>query len=230
MNRSLLSLRASFSRLRWPVLLMAAWFAGGVCLFRFADGLEWIDSILAAFYFEVQGDPLSQGYAFWGQAIIFGLVIGVVLREALQNYAERCRTMAGLQKDHTVILGYSTLGERLVEHCIKNKLPFVLIEKDRELVDDLLRRGEPVVVDDARTDDCLPAASIAAAKRLFIASNNIETALIATKKARDANPKLEINVRCHHDEFDEILRKLGADNVYSTSLITFKELSKHLVV
>ncbi|MBI2790266.1 MAG: NAD-binding protein, partial [Elusimicrobia bacterium] len=73
---------------------------------------------------------------------------------------------------------------RLVDHCIRHKLPYVLIEKHEEAVDDLLRRSEPVIVDDARSRDALPSANIAAAKRVIVASNDIETALIVTKNAR----------------------------------------------
>lgn len=208
--------------------LVIFWFCLGFAKFRLGDGLAWRDALLSAFYFEVQGDPFSQGYAFWGAAIVFGVLIGLILRESLENHEERSRAMAGIVKDHTIIVGYSSLGQHLVEHCIKHNLPYVLIDKEKELVDDLLRQGEPVVVDDARTPDCLPAAHIKRAKQLIVASNNLETSLIVTKKARDANPKLKITVRCHLEEFVEILEKLGADHVYSTSLITYRELKKHL--
>lgn len=228
MNRRWLRLKVSLRRLRWPLLFVGLWFCFGLAKFRLADGLGAKDALLSAFYFEVQGDPFSQGYAFWGAAMVFGVLIGTILKESLENYEERSRAMAGIVKDHTIIVGYSTLGKHLVEHCIKHNLPYVLIDKEREFVDDLLRKGEPVVVDDARTSDCLPAAHIARAKQLIVASNNLETSLIVTKKARDANPKLKITVRCHLEEFVEILEKLGADKVYSTSEITYRELKKHL--
>ncbi|MBI3552486.1 MAG: NAD-binding protein [Elusimicrobia bacterium] len=230
MNRRWLRCRAFVHHMRGPLAVVFFWFLGGLLMFRVADGLSWGEAAMCAFYFEVQGDPASQGYVFWGTAIVFGVVIGGVLREALQNYTERCRAMSGLVKNHTIIVGYSSLGERLVEHCIEQNLPYVLIEKSKDIVDDLLRRGEPVVVDDARTGDALPAAHVGRARQMIVASNNIETALIVTKKARDANPALQIAVRCHHDEFIDILKKLGADDVYSTSKITYKELKRHLEI
>jgi len=228
MNRPLLRLHASFRRLRPILLFTALWFAAGLAGFHWGNELSWWDSFLAAFYFEIQTGKMAQGYVFWGQSIIFGVFVTLVMRETLENHVERCRSMSELVKDHTIIIGYSHLGERLVQHCIDKKMPYVVIELKKELVDDLLRRNEPVVVDDARSKDALPAANIKQAKRLIVASNNIETALIVTKRARDANPGLEILVRCNFDDFTDLLEKLGADKVYSTSLTTFQALSTHM--
>lgn len=221
----LLRLRSSARRVRWVLLFTAGWFLAGIAGFRYGNGLPWSDALLSAFYFEIQSGTMAQGYAFWGQSIIFGVLVGVLMRETLENHVERSRAMSELVKNHTIIIGYSHLGQRLVEHCIAHRLPYVVVEKSKELVDDLLRRGEPVVVDDARSKDALPAANVAGAKRLIVASNNIETALIVTKRARDANPGLEILVRCNHDDFNDLLEKLGANKVYSTSQVTFEQLS-----
>ncbi|MEK7858000.1 MAG: NAD(P)-binding protein [Elusimicrobiota bacterium] len=217
----LLHLRASFHRVRGIAAFVAVWFAAATAGFRWLGGLDPRDALLSAFYLEVQPGAFSQAYAFWGQSLIFGVLVTVLIRETLENHAERCRLMSGLVKDHTIIVGYTHLGARLVEHCISKKLPYVLIEKDKALVDDLLRRGEPVVIDDARSKDALPAANVAGARRMIIASNNIETSLILTKTAREANPALKIVARCPIDDLVGVLEKLGADHVYSASQAAF---------
>lgn len=225
MRRPILRLRAAFRRSRWILALLAAWFGLAALALRVGGGHRWTDALLTAFYLEVQSDIFGQAYAFWGQSLVFGVLIALLLRETLENYSERCRLMAGLVKDHTIIVGYNHLGKRLVSHCEAQSLPYVLIEKDRALVDDLLRRGEPVVVDDARTPDALPAANLKEAKRLIVTSDDLETALIVTKHAREGNPNLKIAVRCPVDELVGVLEKLGADVVFSTSSAAYRELA-----
>lgn len=226
MNHPILRLRASLYRMRHILDLLLLWFVAGFAGFYWGTKLPWTDALLSAFYFEVQPGLMAQGYAFWGQSLLFGVFVGLLFKEGLENYTERCRLMSSLVKDHTIIVGYTHLGARLVAHCVKQKLPYVLIEIHKDLVDDLLRQGEPVIIDDARSKDALPAANIKAAKRLIIASNNIETALIVTKAAKEANPAIKVAARCGVDELVGVLEKLGADQVYSTSLAAFNEVVK----
>lgn len=226
MRHPYLRLRASLYHVRWILAFLAAWFLAALAAYRFVGGLSWLDALLSALYFEVQPGIYSQAYAFWGQSILFGVVGAVLVRETMENHAERCRVMAGYVKDHTIIVGYTHVGKRLVEHCIKNRLPYVLIEQDASLVDDLLRQSEPVIVDDARSKDALPAANIKEAKQLIIASNNIETALIVTKNAHELNASCVIASRCAIDDLVGVLEKLGAKHVYSTSMAAFQELAK----
>lgn len=230
MRQKGLRLRAALYRMRWPLAGLGAWFLASALAFRWLGGQGWADALLSAFYLQVGDGPFAQGYSFWGQSLVFGVVLGLLLREVLENYTERCRLMAGMLREHTIIVGYSHLGARLVAHCLERGSPYVLIEKDRHLVDDLLRRGEPVVVDDARTPDALPAANVKAAKRLIIACNDVETALIVTKTAREANPSIFIAARCPVDGLIGVLQKLGADYVYSASLAAYNDITKALAL
>lgn len=227
MSRPFLRLRAAALRLRWPLLAIAAWLSAGTLGFRWR-GESWPDAFLDAFYFQVPADPLAQAYSFWGQSLLFGVLVGLVVRETTENQVERCRLMSQLVKDHTIIIGYTHLGARLVEHCREKNLPYVLIERQRAVVDDLIRVGEPVIVDDAKTKDALPAANIAQAKRVVLASNNIETALLVTKRARDANPSVQVIVRCGDDELVEVVQHLGAHQVFSASQAAFQQILPHL--
>ena len=224
----LMSLRvhAAFYRARWLISFLGLWFIVGLAGFRWGTHLDWSDALLATFYFEIYPGIFAQGYAFWGQSMLFGIVIGSLLNETLQNYVERCRLMAKLVKDHIIIVGYTNLGMRLVNYCIEKDVPYVLIEQNKDAVETLLRQNEPIIIGDARIPHTLFEANIRAAKHLVIATDNIETALITTKNARDANPKCKIATRCALDNLVEVFEQLGANHVYSTTLTTFKELAK----
>ena len=126
--------------------------------------------------------------------------------------------------NHVVVIGYSHLGRRLVDHFRETQVPYCLIEKDRDHVDELLRLGEPVIVDDAREMDALEDANIEGANAVLVASNNLETALLVTKRVRDRNKKCKIITRCYQDEFAEILESLGADDVISSSKNAFDDI------
>jgi hypothetical protein len=82
---------ARWRRVSRPLGLMAAWLAAGVLMFRFLDGLEWLDALLSAFYLETAGDPFSQGYLFWGQAVVLGVVVWIVVGERLASRVEAPR-------------------------------------------------------------------------------------------------------------------------------------------
>ena len=136
--------------------------------------------------------------------------------------------LAREMRNHVIIVGCGHLGGRLVEYLRQSALPYVLIEKDSIVVDDLVRVGEPVVVDDAKQESTLIDAGVDHAHHIVVTANNIETALLVTKRARDRNKKVNIVVRCYMDEFTEILESLGANEVISSSKSAFKEIAAQL--
>lgn len=229
---ALFSLRAKlfFRQFRFGLVIMLIWFAFGVFGFHRWEGLSVWKSIKVAFYLETPAGSFWDVYSFWGQCVLFVIVISVFLLQAFQQYnpQEVSRMLAKEMKDHAIVVGYTHLGSRIIEHFKEEGRPYVLIEKDETAVDDLIRQGEPVIVDNAKEPGTLDEAQIDKANLLVIASNNIETALLVTKKAREKNGKVRIIVRCYLDEFTEILESLGADEVISSSKSAFKELSNHL--
>jgi len=95
-------------------------------------------------------------------------------------------------------------------------------------VDDLVRIGEPVIVDNAKQDSTLIDAGVIYAKTVIVATNNVETALLVTKKAREKNLTAHIIVRCYVDDFAEILETLGANEVISSSKSAFEGIAPRL--
>jgi voltage-gated potassium channel Kch len=83
---------------------------------------------------------------------------------------------------------------------------------------DLILKQESTLVD----------AAVDRANLVVITTNNIETALLVTKRTRDRNQKAAIVVRCYLDEFTEILESLGANEVISSSKSAFNEIATHI--
>src|SRR5258705_4467790 len=215
---------------RWGFALLALWFALGTVTFHYFKRLSLTDAFLTAVYFRVQPDSLWVLYAFWGQCVLFGIVISIFILQALQRYnpQEGCRMLASEMKDHVIIVGRSHLGGHLVDHLRETARPYVLVEQDSMAVDDLIRAGQPVIVDDAKEESTLIEAGVDRARLIVITSNVIETALLVTKRSRERNKKATIIVRCYMDEFTEILESLGANEVISSSKSAFSGISLHL--
>ncbi len=215
---------------RWGFILLALWFALGVFAFHHWDHLSFREAFLYAVYFRFHPGPVSDLYSFWGQCVLFGIIISIFILQALQRYnpLEGSRMLAREMKNHVIVVGHGHLGTRLVDHLRRTKLPYVLIEKDSTVVDHLIRAGDPVVVDDAKQESTLIDSGVDHAQLIVVTANNIETTLLVTKRARDRNKKATIIVRCYMDEFTEILESLGANEVISSSQSAFKEIAARL--
>jgi hypothetical protein len=215
---------------RWGFAFLSLWFAMGTILFHHIAGLSIGDAVLSAVYLRVQSGSLWELYSFWGQCVLFGIVISIFFLQALQRYnpQEGCRMLAREMKDHVIMIGYGHLGARIVEHLRVSRRPYVLIDRDPAAVEHLVRDGQPVVVDDAKEERALIDAGVSRAQLVIITSNNIETALLVTKRVRERNKNARIIVRCFLDEFVEILESLGADEVISSSKSAFNEIASRL--
>jgi len=219
-----------FRQARWGFLVIGVWFLLGTLVFRYSAGLSYRDAVLNAVYLERSDGQLWELYSFWGQCVLFGIVISIFFLQALQRYnpQEGCRMLAGEIKNHVIVVGYTHLGARIVQHLRDAHAAYVLIDQDPTAVDDLVRIGEPVIVDNAKQDSTLTDAGVAHAKTVIVATNNVETALLVTKKARERNPSAHIIVRCYVDDFAEILETLGANEVISSSKSAFEGIAPRL--
>jgi len=223
-------LRIFLRQCRWGFALIFLWFTLGTFGFYHWEHLPLNEAFLTAIYFREHRNIFWDLYSFWGQCVLFGIVISIFILQALQRYnpMEGCRMLAKEMQNHVIVVGYTHLGARITEHLRKHSCSYVLIDKEASSVDDLVRQGEPVIVDDAKQESTLVDAGIERARLVVITSNAIETALLVTKHARDRNKKAQIIVRCYLDEFTEILESLGADEVISSSKSAFAGISGYL--
>jgi hypothetical protein len=214
------------------LLFLFFWFLGGFLVYFYVIKLDFYEAVRASFFFKRIENDFSSAYGMWSQAIVFGVIFSFLMQNIFAKYnPERgCRMMAKELQDHIIVIGFSHFGERLVNHFKEKKITYCLIEKNRDKVDELLNQGEPVIIDDAKESDALVDANINRAKAVIIASNNLETALIVTKRARDCNKNCQIITRCFQDEFAEIIESLGASEVISSSKNAFEDTLKKVKI
>ncbi len=233
MNKILLTkLKITLKDNRTLLFLLFFWFLGGFLIYFLLFKLSFFEAFKASFFFKQIESGFSSAYSLWSEGIIFGVIFTLFFQNIISKYIpERsCRMIAKEKRNHIVVIGYSHLGERLISYFKQNKISYSLIERDKDKIDELLRLGEPIIVDDAKEPDALRDANIINAKAVIIASNNLETALIITKRVRELNKDCLIITRCFQDEFAEIIESLGASEVVSSSKSAFKDIIEKLKV
>jgi len=130
--------------------------------------------------------------------------------------------------DHYVVIGYTHLGERLIDYFRENALPFVLIEEDKQKVDHLLKKGDSMVVGNPLEEDAMSDANISQAKVVIITIDDVEASVVLTKRIRDLNKSCLLIVRNFHDELTEVLETLGANEVISSSKAAMSQILTRL--
>jgi K+:H+ antiporter len=113
-----------------------------------------------------------------------------------------------------VLVGYGRVGGRIGEALIQRKVPFVVAEQNRELVERLRKRGIPAVSGDASDPAVLIQAHIARARMLVIATPDAFQARKMIGIARMLNPGIDTVVRIHDEEEAELLRKENVGKVF----------------
>jgi CPA2 family monovalent cation:H+ antiporter-2 len=99
-----------------------------------------------------------------------------------------------------VLVGYGRVGRRLAESFAAAGLPYVVAEQNRELVEELRKRGIAAVFGDASQPEVLIQAHIARARMLVIATPDTLGVRQMATHARMLNPGIEIAVRSHNGE------------------------------
>jgi CPA2 family monovalent cation:H+ antiporter-2 len=111
--------------------------------------------------------------------------------------------------DHAVVVGHGRVGGALTPLLEQEALPFVVIERDGRLFDQLQERRIPSVLGDATSREVLEAAHIGDAQVLVIALPDGFQARRVLEIARELNPKLDVVVRTHSQSEFDFLRGQG---------------------
>lgn len=122
---------------------------------------------------------------------------------------EKINKMTG----HAVVCGYGKVGKNIVSNLIKEKIPFVVIEKDTAAIEILSRNNLLYVVGDATFRETLEMAGTSRGKVLISCLSNDADNLYVILEAREMNPKIRLILRASRPESVKRFMKLGADKV-----------------
>ncbi len=152
------------------------------------------------------------------ELLILSIIVTFLFEYYSFNPVNRARNLAKRQSNHTIVLGYNHLGERIVEFLREHKQPYVLVEQEISLVEELISLGQPLVVGDYTSDNIIELAGIKKCKEVFCVSSNLRSSLIAAEKARELNEDCKLFMRMFDEHFREYLEEEPWDAyTFSTS-------------
>jgi voltage-gated potassium channel len=122
------------------------------------------------------------------------------------------RSLAGL-KNHMIICGYGRMGRQVCQEFSRGGLPFVLIDRLPEVVQDFTLPHGIALIGDATSDEVLRHAGIDRARALVTVAASDADNLFITMSARLLNDKLFIVARAEGELAEAKLLRAGANKV-----------------
>lgn len=226
------SIPPTFLSSRVAIFLLVFILSLGVLGFKWIEGYSWVDAIYMCIitistvgYTEAM--PLTDlgkiftsvyimltvgVFAYILSVFTYYIIQGEIFKKMHTNYIEQSIEQL---EDHVILCGYGRYGKEVSNHFIQQRVPFVLIERDANRIQQLRESADRVlyICDDATHDDALIKAGIERAKALISAlpddSDNVFTVL----SARQLNKQLNIISRANDPRSDRKLQLAGANHV-----------------
>jgi CPA2 family monovalent cation:H+ antiporter-2 len=109
-----------------------------------------------------------------------------------------------------VLVGYGRVGRRLFAALREQGIACVVVDRNRERVEELRAQGLAAVIGDAAEASVLVQAHIAQAAMLLVATPDTVGVRQMIETARTLNPQVQLAVRAHGDEDAQWLAQEGA--------------------
>lgn len=159
----------------------------------------------------------SLGIVTYGVSVVFKDVIEGNFIKYIK--ARQLDKMLNNLVDHYIVCGAGQTGKSVVAELQKAKVPYVIIETDREKVESLQEQNIPIFHGDATHDEVLEKMQIKKAKGVITVLDTDADNVFTVLSCRQLNPKLHIVARSIVHSSEAKLIKAGADVVVSPNQI-----------
>lgn len=132
--------------------------------------------------------------------------------------------------NHIIICGYGRNGKQAAKKLIAYKRQFVVIEKEKDIVEKYQSEMVPFVVGNANEDDILNQAGIERASCLISALPSDSDNVFVVLSARQINSKIRIISRASQETTYDKLKLAGANNVILPDMIGGDHMASLVVV
>ena len=133
-------------------------------------------------------------------------------------------------KNHIIICGYGRNGKQAANKLLAYKKPFVVIEKDKELLGKFQDESILFVIGNANEDEVLLKAGLDRASTLILAMPNDADNLFVVLSARQLNSSMKIISRASQETSYNKLKMAGANNVILPDKIGGDHMASLVVV
>jgi len=229
-------LLTSGARLRLGIVAVGAAVATGTIVFHVLEGWSIVDSLyltaqtvttvgfgdlaprtISGRIFATVFMMLSVGIVLYA---LTSMVQSIVQSEILLTFGQLRRSIAMSKlRDHFIICGAGRVGSHLVRGLKGTNDPFIVIEKDRARVEELMDQGITVLVRDATLEETLREAGVEHARGLAACLPDDADNVYVVLTARDLNPTMHIVARAAEEQAESKLIRAGANRVVAPTII-----------
>ncbi|WP_418509618.1 potassium channel family protein [Corallibacter sp.] len=219
----------------------------GILGFRVLSNYSWVDAfymtvitITTVGFGEVQPlDDTSKIFTTFlilTSVFIVGYAISIITEYILSNNNLEELKQKKMQKkidalnNHIIICGYGRNGKQAATKLLAYNKPFVIIEKNKELIDRFENDSTMFIHGNANEDEVLIQAGIARASTLICALPNDADNLFVVLSARQINKHLRIISRASQETTYNKLKMAGANNVILPDKIGGDHMASLVVV
>jgi voltage-gated potassium channel len=132
--------------------------------------------------------------------------------------------------NHIIICGYGRNGKQAATKLLAHKQPFVIVEKNKDIIEKFEADDMPFVFGNANEDEVLLQAGIERASSLISALPNDADNLFVVLSARQMKKDLRIISRASQETSYEKLKLAGANNVILPDRIGGDHMASLVVV
>ncbi len=214
----------------------------GTLGYRIIEGWSWVDSaymtvITLATVGFTEIEPMeAPGRIFTISLIVMGVAslayIANRFTEAfLQGYfqegirLQQQRRLIDTLEDHYIICGYGRVGQQIATEFAAEKIPFIIIDHQLDLIEQIQQDGYIGIHGDATLDEMLIRAGIERATCIIAALPSDAENLYIMLSARTLNPDIRAIARANTEEAIQKLERGGADAVISPYITGGKRMA-----
>ena len=152
-----------------------------------------------------------------GALYTFTLLATLVVDGGLPRRLERRRRARMLEtlSDHFIVCGYGRIGRVVAQQLLRQSVPFVVVDRNPEQIEQATRDGALALEADASSEDVLTRVGIARARGLIATVGSDAENVYAVLSARVLRPDLFIVGRATTEDAGVKLKRAGADRVVS---------------
>lgn len=140
-----------------------------------------------------------------------------VLEGKLQDILERRKLMKDIKEmtGHTVLCGFGRIGSIVAEGLERARVPFCVVESNRDLEEALQAAGYRYYIGDATEESVLEEVGVPRAKTLLALLPSDADNLYLTIAAKEMNHRIHVIARALEEKAEVRLKRGGADKVVS---------------
>lgn len=213
-------------------ILLCALLLGGTLGYVLLEGWPFLDALyMTVITLTTVGFQEVRPLSIAGRIFTIGIVgsgvllvtysvtflVGLLAEGKLGEFLKKreVRHMLETIKGHFIVCGCGVVGSEVVAYFERARVPYVVVEKDREKIDrTLLTHPHLLFIEgDATQEEILKEAGIERAQGLLALVGSDPENVYITLTARHLNPHLRIVARAIAPESIDILRRAGADYV-----------------